>query len=99
MWSRWFDRWMSTRRPQALYVWAHAYAAGQLPEDVRIEQQKLRDAELVIFQFPLWWYSVPATLKGWFGGCSRLDSDSMCLILRPASRGSTVTACLSGSVL
>lgn len=46
--------------------WAHAYAEGQLPADVRIEQQKLLDADLVVFQFPLWWYSVPAMLKGWF---------------------------------
>lgn len=46
--------------------WSRAYAEGQLPAEVRIEQQKLLDAELVIFQFPLWWYSVPAMLKGWF---------------------------------
>lgn len=30
------------------------------------EQDKLRDAELVVFQFPLWWYGPPAILKGWF---------------------------------
>lgn len=46
--------------------WAHAYAAGQLPEDVRVEQQKLLEADLIVLQFPLWWYSVPAMLKGWF---------------------------------
>ena len=46
--------------------WAHAYAEGQLPKEVRVEQQKLLSAELVVFQFPLWWYSVPAMLKGWF---------------------------------
>lgn len=46
--------------------WASAYAEGQLPTEVQIEQQKLRDADLIIFQFPLWWYSVPAMLKGWF---------------------------------
>lgn len=46
--------------------WARAYAEGQLPADVRGEQQKLLDADLVVFQFPLWWYSVPAMLKGWF---------------------------------
>ena len=36
----------------------------QLPE-VEAEQRKLLWAELVIFQFPLWWYSMPAILKGW----------------------------------
>lgn len=46
--------------------WGRAYADGQLPADVRIEQQKLLDADLVVFQFPLWWYSIPAMLKGWF---------------------------------
>jgi NAD(P)H dehydrogenase (quinone) len=31
-----------------------------------VELEKLRAADLVIFQFPLWWSSVPAILKGWF---------------------------------
>lgn len=35
-------------------------------EDIRAEQEKLLWADFVIFQFPLWWYSVPAILKGWF---------------------------------
>lgn len=34
--------------------------------DIQEEQAKLRWADFVIFQFPLWWYSVPAILKGWF---------------------------------
>ncbi|KAK3091966.1 hypothetical protein FSP39_024048 [Pinctada imbricata] len=34
--------------------------------DVTDEQDKLRQADLVIFQFPLYWSSVPAILKGWF---------------------------------
>jgi NAD(P)H dehydrogenase (quinone) len=36
----------------------------QLPE-ITAEQQKLLWADVVIFQFPLWWYSMPAILKGW----------------------------------
>lgn len=32
---------------------------------VAAEQEKLRWADLVIFQFPLWWFSIPAILKGW----------------------------------
>ena len=43
-----------------------AYAAGQLPPDVSEEQRKLRAADLVVIQFPLWWYGPPAILKGWF---------------------------------
>lgn len=46
--------------------WSSALAAAQLPEEVCVEQQKLLDADLVVLQFPLWWYSVPAILKGWF---------------------------------
>lgn len=33
--------------------------------DVRRHQDRLRDADLLVVQFPLWWYSVPAILKGW----------------------------------
>lgn len=43
-----------------------ALVAGTLPEDVRAEQAKLVAADAVVVQFPLWWYGVPAILKGWF---------------------------------
>ncbi|WP_199443048.1 NAD(P)H-dependent oxidoreductase [Umezawaea beigongshangensis] len=43
-----------------------AHARGQLPADVREEQAKLAAAELLVLQFPLWWYGPPAILKGWF---------------------------------
>ncbi|WBB77742.1 NAD(P)H-dependent oxidoreductase [Micromonospora sp. WMMD882] len=43
-----------------------AYAEGRLPADVRAEQDKLAAAELLVLQFPLWWYGPPAILKGWF---------------------------------
>ena len=33
--------------------------------DVQAEQAKLLAADLVVVQFPLWWYGVPAILKGW----------------------------------
>ncbi|MEV5978668.1 NAD(P)H-dependent oxidoreductase [Streptomyces sp. NPDC052114] len=42
-----------------------AFQAGTLTEDVRAEQEKLLWADTVILQFPLWWYSMPAILKGW----------------------------------
>ncbi|MER5887896.1 NAD(P)H-dependent oxidoreductase [Streptomyces sp. NPDC001941] len=42
-----------------------AFDAGTLGADVRAEQEKLLWADTVIFQFPLWWYSMPAILKGW----------------------------------
>ncbi|MFJ8825572.1 NAD(P)H-dependent oxidoreductase [Streptomyces sp. NPDC102467] len=39
--------------------------AGRLTADVVAEQEKLRWADAVVFQFPLWWFGVPAILKGW----------------------------------
>lgn len=33
--------------------------------DVVPEQDKLRRADLLVLQFPLWWYGMPAMLKGW----------------------------------
>ena len=43
----------------------HAFKTGNLPEDVQAEIEKLEWADLVIFQFPIWWHSIPAILKGW----------------------------------
>lgn len=43
-----------------------AYESGSLSEGIRVEQDKLRWADAVIVQFPLWWYAMPAILKGWF---------------------------------
>lgn len=43
-----------------------AFVRGQLPDDVRAEQAKVAAAELLVIQFPLWWYGPPAILKGWF---------------------------------
>ena len=42
-----------------------AVALGTLSPDILLEQQKLRAADLVLFQFPLWWFGLPAMLKGW----------------------------------
>jgi len=42
-----------------------ALAANALTKDVRAEQEKLLWADALILQFPLWWYSMPAILKGW----------------------------------
>lgn len=44
----------------------HAFAERAQTADVVAEQEKLIWADAVIFQFPLWWFSMPAILKGWF---------------------------------
>jgi putative NADPH-quinone reductase len=43
----------------------HAAAGRRFSADIIAEQDKVAAADLLIFQFPLWWYSVPAILKGW----------------------------------
>ena len=44
---------------------ARGYKAGTQTKDIEIEQKKLVAADGVILQFPLWWFSMPAILKGW----------------------------------
>jgi len=34
-----------------------------VPADILAEQQKMLDANGVIFQFPFWWFGMPAILK------------------------------------
>lgn len=41
------------------------FAKDRLTDDVKAEQDKLRWADTVILQFPLWWFAMPAILKGW----------------------------------
>ena len=38
---------------------------GTLAPDITAEQEKIRRADLVIFQFPIWWFGMPAIMKGW----------------------------------
>lgn len=43
----------------------HAFEHGLQSADIAAEQAKLLWADAVIFQFPLWWFSMPAIMKGW----------------------------------
>lgn len=38
----------------------------QYPDDIAAEQQHIREADVLYFVFPTWWYSMPAILKGYF---------------------------------
>lgn len=42
-----------------------AFEQGTQSADIVAEQEKLLWADTVIFQFPLWWFSMPAIMKGW----------------------------------
>lgn len=60
----------------------HAFAA-----DIQAELDKLLWCDFLILQFPLWWFSVPAILKGWidrvfvngvvYGKGRRMDSGGL----------------------
>ncbi|XP_068115596.1 NAD(P)H dehydrogenase [quinone] 1-like [Hyperolius riggenbachi] len=42
-----------------------AWKEGRLAKDILVEQKKVERADLIIFQFPLYWSGMPALLKGW----------------------------------
>ena len=44
----------------------HAHERGTVAPDIAAEQAKVAAADLLILQFPLWWFGPPAILKGWF---------------------------------
>lgn len=43
-----------------------AKANGKLTDDVYQARENLDWADLVLFQFPFWWYNMPAIMRGWF---------------------------------
>lgn len=44
----------------------HGIQTGSLSPDILEEIERVAWADLIICQFPLWWSSMPAILKGWF---------------------------------
>ena len=42
-----------------------AFEASALTDDVKAEIENLLWADTLILQFPLWWFAMPAILKGW----------------------------------
>lgn len=43
----------------------HAASHDGFARDVQQEQEKLLGCDVLILQFPLWWFGLPAILKGW----------------------------------
>jgi NAD(P)H dehydrogenase (quinone) len=43
----------------------HAIDTDPFVRELEAEMDKVRWADVIIFQFPMWWFSVPAILKGW----------------------------------
>lgn len=47
----------------------HAFNKETTPSDVVAELEKVRKADFILFQFPIWWWGAPAMMKGWFDRC------------------------------
>lgn len=58
--------WPASEQFDPLKAQEGAAASGGLPTDVQGEIDKLRQADRVVFHFPIWWFAPPAVLKGWF---------------------------------
>jgi NAD(P)H dehydrogenase (quinone) len=43
----------------------HAYQQGLFEPSLQTEMDKLEWCDTLIFSFPLWWFGMPAILKGW----------------------------------
>ena len=43
---------------------SHASAHGGFAPELEAEIRKIEACDLMIFQFPLWWFGLPAILKG-----------------------------------
>jgi NAD(P)H dehydrogenase (quinone) len=43
----------------------HGFETGTLATDISSEIEKVMAADLLVFTFPVFWFSVPAILKGW----------------------------------
>ncbi|HEY9746157.1 MAG TPA: NAD(P)H-dependent oxidoreductase [Oculatellaceae cyanobacterium] len=44
---------------------AHATEHGGFSADIAAEMEKLFWCDVLVLQFPLWWFSMPAIMKGW----------------------------------
>jgi NAD(P)H dehydrogenase (quinone) len=43
----------------------HGYASGTLADDITAEIEKIAWCDFLLLQFPLYWFGLPAMLKGW----------------------------------
>ena len=39
--------------------------SGEIPEDIRREQEFIKNADVIIFIYPIWWAGSPAIIKGY----------------------------------
>jgi NAD(P)H dehydrogenase (quinone) len=41
------------------------FMEGDLPQEVQAEQEKVKQADALVFIYPVWWWGFPAIMKGW----------------------------------
>jgi len=62
--------------------------AGEIPADIRVEQEYVAAADLVTFIHPIWWTGMPAIFKGYidrvlcYGFAYRFDAQGVIPLLR-----------------
>lgn len=74
--------------------------------DVELEQQRLKEHDVIVFQFPVYWYSTPALLKEWqdlvleygfaYGKGGNYLADKLCLLAITAG-GAELAYCPEGA--
>ncbi|MEI5909580.1 NAD(P)H-dependent oxidoreductase [Bacillus spongiae] len=42
-----------------------AFQAGNTPDDIKVEQDHVKWADVITFVYPIWWTGLPAILKGY----------------------------------
>jgi NAD(P)H dehydrogenase (quinone) len=60
-----FPRRLNPDRLSFIEESGHAFSNRCQTPDVEQEQRKVLAADAVILQFPLWWFGMPAIMKGW----------------------------------
>src|SRR5690606_4442214 len=60
-----YDDFGPTENGNFMAAAGEAYQAGAQSADITAEQERLLAADTLILQFPLWWFSMPAIMKGW----------------------------------
>jgi NAD(P)H dehydrogenase (quinone) len=60
-----FPERMNTELFNPIMEQLNAVKTGAIPRDIKEEMDKVLWADVIIFQFPIWWSNFPAILKGW----------------------------------
>ncbi|CCC67253.1 hypothetical protein NCAS_0A06950 [Naumovozyma castellii] len=60
-----FPQYPKDKKLNLMAAGAEAFYSETITSDVIAEQEKMKWADLVVLQFPMWWFSMPAIMKGW----------------------------------